>query len=188
MLGRIFVALTMVSITGCATTSRYAAHTPSTARVRIVTEAPGNTYFLVTREEECSTKFQNVVNDGDEILTVLNGSPISVLAVGSPKLLGIPGKEAHPEFTYFELAVDATAPVHIRTTNVYKRSLSPYDIGRYSVVGTLKLEAGGDYELIEDASAGCRLSLVRLTTDSSGKVARHPSQFLNGPRACPGSG
>lgn len=183
MLLRIALLLGLASLYGCAA-SRYAPQTSSTARLRLVTLAPGNTSFISTRTEECSTTLGSVTNDGDQVMTVLNGNPIPALVVGSPKVLGMPGKEAYRDFTYIEIKVDADVPLPIRTNNIRQAGLSPYDIGRCSIVGTLKLERGADYELIETLDDRCSATLVRLGTEASGRISRQRVDFLSGPHAC----
>lgn len=175
-----------VALTSCASTTPYTTTTGSTARVRLVAQGAGNAYFAVPPALKCSTKFGgDPFDDGDRRLAVLHGKKSGFPSVRSPILLGMPGAERYPEWTYLELQMDADRDTLLRTTFITQVAGSnPYDVNTCNSLSTIRFDAGKDYEVVFSAAAGgCSLALYQLV-GSGASVNRIPVQPVSGPQGC----
>jgi hypothetical protein len=176
-------------LAGCQTPTWYAA-TPSgtTAKLRVVASAPGNTYIVSATGLKCpASAYSNIVGDSDRLLGWFHpsgGQSFQADRRGFNRRVSMPGGSAFPEHMYAEHIVDAGAPIDIRVTNVFSQG-SPYDIGFCHTVGRVTLTAGKNYELFFRGNGPqCDMRLAEVLQESSERVERVNREFVEGPRNC----
>lgn len=181
-------SLTMVvalSVGSCATTSLYAPTSTSTARVRLVAQGAGNAYFAVPLQLKCSSKFGNPLDDGDQLLAVVHGQTTAAPKFGSQRVMGMPGAEAHPAWTYIELSMDAARETKVRTTFVLAAGAGPYDVSMCNSLSSVRFEQGKDYEVVFSAQRGsCSVRYFELRGVNAGPVSRTPVQPVSAQTGC----
>lgn len=178
------LAVATLMLTACASVSTYAPTTTDTARVRFVAQGVGNIYFAVPRQPTCSKTFGSVLDDGDKLIAVLQGTTTPGPKFGSMPVIGMPDGQRHPDWTYLETKVDANQDLLFRTTLVSSNG-SPYDVGMCNAVLGVRLAPGKDYELVMSGRGPqCSVAVFELAPAAGGSVSRVPVTPFLGPRGC----
>ena len=183
---RIFVLIaSTLLLVSCASTTRYAATSDSTARVRLVAQGVGNGYFAIPLELKCSAKLSNPLDDGDQLIAGIHGVPTYSPKIGSKRVIGMPGATDHPEWTFVELNMDASRDTYLRTAAVIQgHFLTPYEIGSCSFLTSITFEPNKDYEILFSFERKfCAVSFYELQSLNK-EIVRREVKPTTGPKSC----